>query len=75
MRTLIRQTTVITSHTEPEILEDADVVIDGQVFTYVGPRQDWQEDAGIIDRRGKSSSTGFCQCPWACGHVFASFLC
>ena len=32
VRTLIRQTTVITSHTEPEILEDADVVIDGKLY-------------------------------------------
>ncbi|MGI6659578.1 MAG: amidohydrolase [Dethiobacteraceae bacterium] len=72
MRTLIRQTTVITSHTEPEILEDADVVIDGQVFTYVGPRQDWQEDfSQIIDGRGKVVAPGFVN---AHGHAAMSLL-
>ncbi|HZK25493.1 MAG TPA: amidohydrolase [Oscillospiraceae bacterium] len=60
MRTLIQKTTVITSHTQPEILEDADVVIDGQIFSYVGPSQAWQEDfSQIIDGRDKVVAPGF----------------
>ncbi|NLZ38464.1 MAG: amidohydrolase [Firmicutes bacterium] len=60
MKTLIKQTTVITVNDNFDLLTDADVVVDGENISYVGPTKEWQEEfATIIDGRGKLVAPGF----------------
>jgi 5-methylthioadenosine/S-adenosylhomocysteine deaminase len=72
VKTLIREATVITVNDQDEIIPNADVVIDGQSITYVGPRKEWEEKFDkIINGRGKMLSPGFVN---AHGHAAMSLL-
>lgn len=60
MKTLIREVTVITMQENDEIIRDADVLVDGQLISYVGPRKLWEDSFDrVINGRGKLLSPGF----------------
>ena len=60
MKTLIREVTVITLQDNHEIIRDADVVMDGQTISYVGPQKLWEENFDrVINGQGKLLLPGF----------------
>ncbi|MCW3489569.1 amidohydrolase [Dethiobacter alkaliphilus] len=72
MKTLIRGATVVTANAQDTIIPDADVVVDNNIISYVGPKKEWVEDfAKVINGRGKLVSPGFVN---AHGHAAMSLL-
>jgi len=60
VKTLIREVTVLTLQANDELIRDADVVVDGQTISYVGPQKLWEENFDrIINGRGKLLLPGF----------------
>ena len=58
MRTLIKNTTVVTSNASRAVLHDAAIVIDGDVIAGIGPTPDLLRqfrDAEIVEGKPKSS--------------------
>jgi 5-methylthioadenosine/S-adenosylhomocysteine deaminase len=72
MKTLIRGATVITVNENQDVLPPADVVIDGETISYVGPQKEWEESFDtVINGRGKMLSPGFVN---AHGHAAMTLL-
>jgi 5-methylthioadenosine/S-adenosylhomocysteine deaminase len=72
MKTLIRDVTVVTVNTRAEIIQNADVMIDDQIISYVGSHKEWMETFDkVINGRGKLLSPGFVN---AHGHAAMSLL-
>ncbi|NLP36233.1 MAG: amidohydrolase [Firmicutes bacterium] len=72
MKTLIRDVTVITANERNQVLEHADVVIDGTEITYVGPTTTWDENfQQTINGVGKLLAPGFVN---AHGHAAMTLL-
>ncbi|MBT9140118.1 MAG: 5-methylthioadenosine/S-adenosylhomocysteine deaminase [Dehalococcoidia bacterium] len=60
MKTLIREATVVTLQDNHEIIRDADVAVDGQTISYVGPQKLWEENFDrVINGQGKLLLPGF----------------
>jgi 5-methylthioadenosine/S-adenosylhomocysteine deaminase len=72
MNILLRGATVVTMNETGEILEDADVVIEGQSFSYAGPQKVWNKEFDrVINGRGKLVIPGFVN---AHGHAAMTLL-
>jgi 5-methylthioadenosine/S-adenosylhomocysteine deaminase len=72
MSILIRGATVLTVNDAQEIIEEADVVVEGQVIGYAGPKRDWQTSFNrVINGRGKLLAPGFVN---AHGHAAMTLL-
>jgi len=60
MGILLRGAAVISVDSDFTIFPEADVVVDDQTFTYVGPKKNWARDFDrIIDGNGKMLAPGF----------------
>lgn len=60
MKTLIKNVTVLTVNEDNEIVNNADVVIDGQIIAYAGPQKQWQEEfSQVIDGQRNMVMPGF----------------
>jgi 5-methylthioadenosine/S-adenosylhomocysteine deaminase len=65
VRTLIKNTTVVTSDATGTVHHDAALVIDGDVIAAIGPTQDVTRqfrEADVIDGRGKAVFPGLVNC-------------
>jgi 5-methylthioadenosine/S-adenosylhomocysteine deaminase len=72
MSVLMRGAAVLTVNDDFAILNEADVVVDGQTFTYVGPVKEWDREYDrIIDGSGKMIAPGFVN---AHGHAAMTLL-
>lgn len=72
MSILIRGSTVLTVNDAQEIIEEADVVVEGQTISYAGPKREWQTPfARVINGRGKLLAPGFVN---AHGHAAMTLL-
>ena len=72
MKTLIRGATLITVNGNQDVFPDADVVIDGETISYVGPQKEWENNFNtVINGRGKMLSPGFVN---AHGHAAMTLL-
>jgi len=72
MNTLIRGATVLTVNENQEIMPEADVIIEGQTISYVGPKKDWNRSFGrTISGSGKLLAPGFVN---AHGHAAMTLL-
>jgi 5-methylthioadenosine/S-adenosylhomocysteine deaminase len=69
---LIRGSAVLTVNDAQEIIEEADVVVEGQTISYAGPKREWQTSfARVINGRGKLLAPGFVN---AHGHAAMTLL-
>lgn len=72
MKTLIHDVTVLTVNESYDIIANADVVIDGQTISYVGPQKEWALPFDShIQGQGKLLAPGFVN---AHGHAAMSLL-
>jgi len=72
MSMLIRGATVLTVNEADELVQEADVVIEGRTITYVGPKREWQTAfARAINGRGKLLTPGLVN---AHGHAAMTLL-
>ena len=72
MKTLISGATVVTVDEQQAIVTDADVVVEDQFISYVGPKKEWQEEFDqIVNGQGKLVMPGFVN---GHGHAAMSLL-
>ncbi len=72
MTILLRGATVVTVNEGGEIIRDADLVVEGQSISYVGPKKEWEKSFNrVIDCQGKLIAPGFVN---AHGHAAMSLL-
>ena len=72
MSILIRGAVVLTVNDNQEVIEEGDVVVEGQTISYAGPKREWQTSfARVINGRGKLLAPGFVN---AHGHAAMTLL-
>ena len=72
MQILIRGVIVITVNENYDVIPDADVVINGNMISYVGPQKEWQQTFDkVINGRGKVLAPGLVN---AHGHAAMTLL-